>query len=263
MTKKSQQNNRCGSVVGIIPARYASQRFPGKMLALISGKSLIQRTYENALRCPHLNDVVVATDDDRIYQHVVSFGGTAVMTSINCPTGTDRLVEALGKLLQLDDAEIIVNIQGDEPCVHPEVISQVVTSLQNDISASMSTAALRLESAAEAHNPSVVKCVIDGNNNALYFSRALIPAGHAQQWRPDIPVYRHVGIYGFRRELLLKYADIPQTPLQIAEDLEQLKVLENGHRIKVAVVKHRSIDVNLPEDIKKVEEWLCKQNTYL
>lgn len=260
MIKKSLSNSR-PKVIGVIPARYASSRFPGKILAPILGKTLIQRTYECVKECILLDAIVIATDDARIYNHVSEFGAYPVMTSPECPTGTDRIIEALKKEKNLQDASIIINIQGDEPCISPKVIQQVGQLLINDPSAVMSTAAVQLESQSELESTSVVKCAVDQQHNALYFSRAPIGLGHNSLWRPHFPVYRHMGIYGFRKEFLLHYGELPQTPLQKAEDLEQLKVLEHGYRIKVALVDHFSIGVDIPDDIKKVEQWLCKQNT--
>ena len=250
-------------IIGIIPARYGSTRFPGKILAPIAGKTLIQRTYENASQNSILQQLIIATDDDRIYDHVETFGAKAVMTSITCPTGTDRLVEAVKHSLNLAGADIIVNIQGDEPCLDPQIITQIVTLLINDPEAVMSTAAIQIHSEEEAHNPSAVKCVIDSQQNALYFSRALIPAGHSGRMLPNTAYYRHIGIYAYRAHFLLKYADLPKTPSQLAEDLEQLKVIEHGFRIKVAIVDSFSIGVDTPKDIQKVEQWLHKQNTSL
>lgn len=265
MVKQTTHPKSADKIVAMIPARYASSRFPGKILALIAGKSLIQRTYENAQRCPLLHEIVVATDDERIYNHVKGFAGNVVMTSLTCLNGTDRLAEVLRNNRQFDDASIVINIQGDEPCLDPSVIQKIIEILQSDPEAVMSTAVVKLDSLEEALNPSVVKCVIDSRQNALYFSRALIPAGHGHsaQFRPNTTYYRHMGIYGFRRDFLLRYAELPSTPLQKAEDLEQLKVLEHGFRIKTAIVDSFSIGVDLPDDIKKVEQWLCKQNTSL
>ncbi len=248
-------------VLGIIPARYGSARFPGKPLVSILGKSLIQRTYENALRCKALHKVLVATDDARIYDHVKSFGAPVVMTSPDCPTGTDRLAEVMRDHPDLVSYKIIINIQGDEPLLDPNVIAGVADALKDDAHAAMSTAIIKLHSAEEAINPSVVKCVIDHKGYALYFSRALIPGGKELKYRPEITYYKHLGIYGYRRDFLLHYNTLKQTPLQLAEDLEQLRVLEYGFRIKTAIVDSECMDVNTPEDIKKVEQLLCKQNT--
>lgn len=250
-------------VVGIIPARYGSSRFPGKPLASILGKSLIQRTYENTKKCRVLDDIFVATDDSRIFDHVEQFGGKAIMTSSACPTGSDRLIEAVEKNPLLKKAEIIVNVQGDEPCLEPRVIQQVVELLLEDPNTPMSTAVMKIHSEIEALNPSVVKCSMDKQGHALYFSRALIPGGPGAKFNPSLTYFKHIGIYGYRREFLLKYGKLPQTPLQLAEDLEQLKVLEHGYRIKTAIVESVSVSVDHPEDIKKVESLLCKQNTSL
>jgi 3-deoxy-manno-octulosonate cytidylyltransferase (CMP-KDO synthetase) len=250
-------------VVGVIPARYASTRFPGKPLANIMGKTLIQRTYENALRCSHLDALVVATDDRRIYDHVVEFGGTVVMTP-ECPTGTDRIAYVVAHESHLQQAEIVVNVQGDEPCLDPNVTQRIIEVLQKDPDAAMSTAVVVLDSDEEAANPGDVKCVLDLNGNVLYFSRALIPGGFSLDFRKNHTVYyKHLGIYAYRREFLLKYPHLPPTPLQLAENLEQLKVLEHGYKIKTAVVDSVSIGVNTPEEIKKVEQVLCKQNSFL
>lgn len=250
-------------VVGIIPARYASTRFPGKMLAPIGNKPLIQHTYENARRSDLFDSLIVATDDKRIFDHVQSFGGDVVMTSLSCPNGTERLVEVMKKTPKLHTADIIVNIQGDEPCVDPEITHTIIEALRHAPDAVMSTPIIRLKDPVEAQHPSIVKCVIDNQGYALYFSRSLIPAGHNLAWQPNTTYYRHIGIYAYRPDFLLKYADLPKTPLQIAEDLEQLKVLEHGFRIKTAIVNSISIGVDIPDDIKKVEQWLCKQNTFL
>lgn len=249
-------------VIGIIPARFGSTRFPGKPLVDILGKSLIQRTYENAIQSAFLSEVIVATDDKRIYDHVIQFGGKAIMTPDSCPTGTDRLIYVVKKEERYNQTSIVINIQGDEPCLEPFVIDEVVKVLQKDSQAVMSTAIVKLDIKEEAFSPSVVKCVVDKDNNALYFSRSLIPGGKNGGFRSDVNYYKHLGIYGYRREFLLRYAELPQTPLQLAEDLEQLKVLENGYRIKTAIVKSASIGVDTPEDIKKVEQLLCKQNTF-
>jgi 3-deoxy-manno-octulosonate cytidylyltransferase (CMP-KDO synthetase) len=249
-------------VIGIIPARFGSTRFPGKPLASIFGKTLIQRTYENACQCTALEKVIVATDDQRIFDHVISFGGLAVMTSSDLPTGTDRLAEAVEMSVQCAHDAIIVNIQGDEPCLDITIPTQIIQQLQQDPLAMMSTAIAPLNNHEEALSPHVVKCVIDGEGNALYFSRSLIPGNKSGQFSPSITYYKHIGIYAYRRSFLMKYSSLSPTPLQQIEDLEQLKVLEHGYRIKTAIIKEGSIGVDTPEDIKKVELELCKQNTF-
>lgn len=251
------------NVIGIIPARYGSTRFPGKPLIPILGKTLLQRTYENASLATSLERIVVATDDWRIYEHVRGFGGNVVMTSPDCPTGTDRIAEVLNKDLSLKEASVIVNIQGDEPCIDPKAIDRVAHLLLHDPHAVMSTVAVRLESEEDAYNPSVVKCIMDQNSNALYFSRALIPSNKKNEFIKNYPYLRHVGLYAYRPSFILTYQNLPLTSLQMAEDLEQLKVLENGYRIKMAIIDRVSPGVDTPEDIQKVKEWLCKQNTYL
>lgn len=254
------QAHQTPAVVAIIPARFGSTRFPGKPLALIAGKTLLQRTYESAKKCPSLDKILIATDDDSIYQHALSFDADVVMTPVDCPTGSDRLAFVLNQDLVLQNAQIIVNVQGDEPCLAPETLTALVDALKNDPQAVMSTAAYPLTCPNEAVNPNTVKCIFDVNGNAIYFSRALIPAGRVQTFREGIPYYKHVGIYAYRPSFLMQYAGLPMTPLQIAEDLEQLKVLENGYKIKVAIVNSIGPDVNTPEDLKKVEQELCKQN---
>jgi 3-deoxy-manno-octulosonate cytidylyltransferase (CMP-KDO synthetase) len=252
MTKDKEQ------IVGIIPARYASTRFPGKLLKLLLGKSVLQRTYERACGSKVLDRIIIATDDQRIYDHASAFCPHVVMTSKNCATGTDRLAEVVENTTLCDDASIIVNVQGDEPCLNPLVIDAISQRLQEDPTASMSTAVVKLKNREEALPTSLVKCVMDQNSNALYFSRSPIPF-----LQKDITTtyYGHLGIYAFRKDFILKYHTLPATPLQIAEDLEQLKVLEHGYHIKVAIVDDVALGVDTPEDLKKVEEILCKQNT--
>lgn len=250
------------AIVAIIPARYGSTRFPGKILASIRGKTLIQRTYENAARCPLLDQIIIATDDDRIYDHVTSFGGKAVMSPSDCATGSDRLAYVVDQSPILQKASVIVNIQGDEPCIDPLVTTSIISILQQDRTAVMSTAVVPIETEEEAANPSDVKCVLDLHGNVMYFSRSLIPGSFCKTFRSNTIYYKHLGIYAYRPQFLLTYRDLPMTPLQQAEDLEQLKVLEHGYKIKAAIVNSTSVGVNTPEDIKKVEQELCKQNSF-
>ncbi len=247
-------------VVGCIPARWSSTRFPGKPLATILGKSLIQRTYENALRSDVLDALVVATDDERIRKHVEGFGGVVVMTSTGCRNGTERLAEALGKSAVLASADIVVNVQGDEPCVSPEAIEGMVSRLVEDEAAVMSTVVVPLRDEKLARDSSVVKCVVDRSGAALYFSRALIPGNKLGVWNANVPCYQHLGLYAYRREFLLEYAALPATPLQESEDLEQLGALEHGYRIAVAVVEGVGVGVDTPEDLERLEKVLCKES---
>ncbi|CAF23549.1 unnamed protein product [Candidatus Protochlamydia amoebophila UWE25] len=252
-----------GQIIGIIPARYGSTRFPGKPLASILGKTLLQRTYENSLRASALSDLIVATDDERIFEHVRSFNGKVVMTSEQCPTGTDRLAEVLSLYPEWMHATAIVNIQGDEPCLNPLTINLAVQALVNDPQGQVSTIVTPLLDEEEAKNSSIVKCVMDQQGNALYFSRALIPSNKTNSFKNGAIYFRHLGLYVYRPSFIINYQKLPSTPLQLEEDLEQLKVLEHGYRIKVAIVDQANIGVDTPEDIHKVEEWLCKQNTFL
>lgn len=255
-------NYKC---LAIIPARYASSRFPGKPLALLAGKTLIQHTYERAKQCSLLTDIVVATDDRRILDHVVSFGGKAIMTEESCQNGTERAAEVytkhyLPKGIHLDQ---IINLQGDEPCVTPDTIEAIVKSLKEDSKASMATAVALIKSEFEAHTPSIVKCVRNSNGDAIYFSRSLIPGSKGELCFNGRTYYKHIGIYSFRPDFLMHYVSLPSTPLQLMEDLEQLKVIEHGFRIKTAVVEHASIGVDTPEDIAIVESYLQKEEIIL
>jgi 3-deoxy-manno-octulosonate cytidylyltransferase (CMP-KDO synthetase) len=246
------------SIIGIIPARFASTRFPGKMLAPILGKSLIQRTYENAKSYRDFKEVVVLTEDKRVADHVQSFGGKVLMTSASCQTGTDRIVEALHKYPQLQEYEYVVNIQGDEPLLDTRIIRETLELLFEDEEAVVATAAIRIKTEEEALNPSCVKCVMDLKGNALYFSRSLIPFNRETSF-DFTSYYRHIGLYCFRGDFLLDYKDLCPTPLQTIESLEQLKILEHGFRIKVATVSERfqSCAVDVPDDIARVEKLLC------
>ncbi|NGX60987.1 MAG: 3-deoxy-manno-octulosonate cytidylyltransferase [Chlamydiae bacterium] len=242
--------------VGVIPARWKSRRFPGKPLADILGKSLVQRTYEQAAQSQLLDALVVATDDHRILDHVHSFGGKAFMTSESCPTGTDRTAEVIGS--HFPEAEIVVNLQGDEPLLDPRVIDTLIEKLEATPDALLTTPVTRILDREEVANPSIVKCVFDSFGRALYFSRAPIPYSHFQKEMPD--AYRHIGVYCFRREFLFTYQTLLEGPLQRAEDLEQLKILEMGKPIHVCLVEEGGVGVDTPEELKKVEEILCKEN---
>ncbi len=250
-------------IIGIIPARYDSTRLPGKLLLSILGKSLLQRTYENAQQAKRLDQIFVAAHDECLFEHVKSFGGQVIRTHANCLNGTERTAIALEAHPELKKADVIIIIQGDEPCISPECIDAVALALLNDPLASMSTAVTRIVSEEEALSPAVVKCVMDKHQNALYFSRQLIPSNKTNTYKPDYTYFRHIGIYAFRPAFLLEFTKLSATPLQLEEDLEQLKVLEHGYRIKVAETTTFSIGVDVPEDIQKVEQWLCKQNTFL
>lgn len=244
-------------IVGIIPARYESTRFPGKPLAKIKGKTLIQHTYENAKKCPSLKKIIIATDDQRIYEHAISFGAPCIMTPKNCVNGTERIAKTLELSPELAKADIIINIQGDEPCLSTHAITKLVDLLKNDPKVHMATAVVPILDREELLDPSIVKCVFNQKQEALYFSRSPVPYFNPSSHQP-ISGYAHLGLYGYQRNFLLQYASMPNTPLQEQESLEQLKVLEHGFTIKVAIVEDRSLGVDTPEDIQKVEKYLCQ-----
>ncbi len=244
-------------LIGIIPARWQSSRFPGKPLVDILGKSLIRRTYENAKRCRLLERIVIATDDQRIFDHVKEFGAEVFMTSKGCPTGTDRVGELVKK--HFSDAEIVVNIQGDEPCLDPAVIDALVEKLKQTPEAVLTTPIAKITQLADIFNPAIVKCVFDHGGKILYFSRTPIPFARKADANSDY--YRHLGVYCFRYEFLLKFIQLLPTQLQKIEDLEQLKVLESGFPIHGCLVDDQGIGVDTPEDIKRIEKFLCHVNT--
>lgn len=243
-------------IVGIIPARLASKRFPKKVLADILGKSLLQRTYENALKCEVLDKVIIAADEPEVMAHVENFGGEAVMTGRHI-NGSDRVAEVVAR--DLEDAEIVVNIQADEPCLDPRVIDALVRELQEDSSAVMTTPITKIVNPAHIFDPSIVKCVFDENNRALYFSRAPIPFPQVTDTIHDY--YRHIGVYCFRAPFLLEYASLSKTRLQQIEDLEQLRVLEHGYPVHVCEVEDQMAGVDTLEDLEKVREHLCKNTS--
>jgi 3-deoxy-manno-octulosonate cytidylyltransferase (CMP-KDO synthetase) len=238
--------------VAIIPARFGSSRFPGKPLALILGKPLIQWTYEQALQVKDLDGVWVATDDGRIRDCVESFGGRAVMTREDHPSGSDRLAEAAG-LLNLAPEDIVVNIQGDQPVFPPDLISQLSGVLARDPGVVMVTPVKRLGDAAAAANPNTVKVVFDRAGRALYFSRSPLPF-----WRDgDTPYYyRHIGIYAYREQFLQEFVHLPPGRWEEAEKLEQLRALEHGFPIHIVETDGDTREVDTPEDLRQVEEFL-------
>jgi len=235
--------------VGIIPARYRSVRFPGKALADLMGKPLIQHVYQRSLMAGSLSRLVVATDDDRILQVVKGFGGEALMTSPDHPSGTDRLAEVAGKLF----APLYVNIQGDEPLVDPRDIDAVVEALRSDPTVQMATLRRAINDERDFRSPHVVKVVVDRAGRALYFSRSPIP--HSREDR-EFQAYRHLGLYAYRRELLLEFAGAPSGALEKWEQLEQLRVLEMGRFIRVLDACGESIGVDTPEDLRRVKVLL-------
>lgn len=244
-------------VVGIIPARFASSRFQGKPLVQILGKPMIQRTWERAKLATTLNHVVVATDDEKIAECCRGFGADVIMTSESCRNGTERCNEALQMLGKKYD--VVVNIQGDEPLIEPDIIDGVVKALQAAPDAVFSTAVTSLKP-EDAFDPNRVKCVVDNHGYAIYFSRGLIPYNKLGKVNPQFPYLLHLGIQSYDSKFLSVYPQLPPTPLQLEEDLEQLKVLENGHKMKVIKVDHEAHGVDTPEDVEKIESLMRERN---
>ncbi len=238
-------------VFGIIPARYGSTRLPAKILADIEGKTMIQRVYERARRSPSLNRLVVATDDDRIYDRVRSFGGEALMTSPAHPSGTDRVAEA-ARGLGAGEADVIVNIQGDQPLFEPGMIDEVVGPFREDPGLEMGALVYPIRTPEELANPSVVKVVRDRKGFALYFSRSPMPYVISNSLTPRY--YKHIGPYAYRMEFLLQFTQLERGELERSESLEQLRALEHGYKIRVVETRFDSQEVDTPEDLEKVRK---------
>lgn len=233
------------NIVCVIPARYSSTRLPGKPLADIAGKPMIQHVYERAALAKRPQRVIVATDHPLVYETVEKFGGEAILTSPDHPTGTDRLAEVAQ---QCSDVDLIINVQGDEPLIQPDVIDQLAEAFEHNPDLQMATLMTEMDK-SEYHVPSVVKVITDLQGYALYFSRSLIPFPRVDI---NLPVYKHIGIYAYRRDFLLKYAQLEPTPLEKTESLEQLRALEHGYRIKVLKTDFKFIGVDTIEDLEKV-----------
>ncbi len=245
-------------ITAVIPARYASTRFPGKALAEIGGKPMIQHVYERTLQSRLISRVVVATDDQRIAEVIQRIGGEAIMTSASHETGTDRLAEVAANL----DAELIVNVQGDEPLIEPLMIDQAIAPLAADQTIQMGTIKTRVRCLHDFLSPNVVKVVTDCNNNALYFSRSPLPF-FRDKWQDlkdesfasgKLLCFKHVGLYVYRRDFLIRYAAMTPTFLEISEKLEQLRAIENGIQIRVVETEFESIGVDTPDDLAKAQE---------
>lgn len=250
-------------IVGIIPARYQSSRFPGKPLADIHGQPMIARVYENARRALRLDRVLVATDDPRIAGTVESFGGEYVLTSADHPSGTDRVAEA-GRLLKLQGDDIAVNIQGDEPLLDPLMIHLLVDALEGSADCPMATLAFASVDATDYGNPNVVKLVVDRHQRALYFSRSPIPCLRNPTGDP-LSFLKHLGFYAYRNSFLQTFTTLPEGTLEKLEKLEQLRALEHGYSIKVALSPVDTLGVDTPEDLERVlafwEEWRMRRRT--
>ena len=243
-------------IVGIIPARYASVRFPGKPLVDIAGKSMIQRVYEQAKKSKSLSDVIVATDDSRIQNHVATFGGNVIMTKESHQSGTDRCFEAIQTFSA--SADIVINIQGDEPFIHPEQIDLAASCFDSD-KVQIATLVKKISTYEELLNINTPKVVLNNNEEAIYFSRQIIPhlRGKLQgQWLNYHTFFKHIGIYAYTTKILAEITELKQSPLELAEGLEQLRWIQNGYKIKTKITDFESIAVDVPDDLKKLTIFL-------
>lgn len=245
-------------ILGIIPARYASTRFPAKALADVAGKSMVQRVYEQAKKASSLSQVVVATDHQLIYDHVRQFGGAVCMTRENHLSGTDRCFEALS--LQSGSFDFVINIQGDEPFIQPKQINLLASALNNDTQ--IGTLIKRIEDPEQLINPNVVKVVFSSRSEALYFSRATIPYPRnipQHEWIAGNSFYKHIGMYGYRSDILKKLVKLPLSGLEKTESLEQLRWLENGYTIKVIETTEETIGIDSPDDLQRALNHFSNQ----
>jgi 3-deoxy-manno-octulosonate cytidylyltransferase (CMP-KDO synthetase) len=239
--------------LGVIPARFASSRFPGKVLALVSSKTMLQHVYERAIQARYLTSTIIATDDETVCRAAKSFGERVAMTRPDHLTGTDRVAE----VAYSEDADIVVNIQGDEPLIDPAAIDTALLPLVHHKDVVMSTLKKRIERAAEIHDPNVVKVVTDSAGDAIYFSRCPIPYFRDEPGNfPGKTHFKHIGLYVYRRNFLLGYSALPVGPLERAERLEQLRAIENGYPIRVVETEYESIGVDTPEDLVRVSRLL-------
>ena len=233
--------------VAVIPARFASTRFPGKPLAVINGKPMVQRVYEQCAKAKLVDRIIVATEDERIIDCVHSFGGEAVMTSSKHHSGTDRVIEAVKNI----KCDIVINVQGDEPFIDPVSIDKVVKPFIDDRSVQIATPAVKFKDINDVKDPNKVKVIVDKNGYGIYFSRSPIPYdGYDQKFS----YLKHIGIYSFRKEFLLKFGSLKKTSLELKERLEQLRLIENGYKIKVVIIRKDSIAIDTPDDIRRALE---------
>ena len=240
--------------IGIIPARFESSRFPGKPLALISGKPMIQHVYENASKANSLDELIVATDDQRIFDRVLNFGGKVMMTSKNHQSGTDRCNEVL-QSLNIDGQyfDVAINIQGDEPFLNPKQIESVIQSFKDDAKIKIATLIKKIHQSEELFNPNVVKAVVNHVREAIYFSRSPIPFMRdfePNQWINHHSYFKHIGIYGYRSDVLKKICELKKSQLEKSENLEQLRWIENGYKIKTNLTTIENQAIDRPEDLK-------------
>jgi 3-deoxy-manno-octulosonate cytidylyltransferase (CMP-KDO synthetase) len=243
-------------ILGVIPARYASSRFPGKALVRIASKSMLQHVYERVSLARYLTNVIIATDDERISEEARRFGAPVRMTRPDHPSGTDRVAE----VASTDTAEWVVNVQGDEPLIDPGAIDAAILPLLDDPAIHMGTLKKRIEDPREITDPNVVKVVTDRFQNAIYFSRSTVPyvresgegKGQKAKDKSGAVHYKHIGLYVYRRDFLLRYPELPTGPLERAERLEQLRAVENGYKIRVVETEYESVGVDTPEDLERV-----------
>ncbi len=246
-------------ITGVIPARYNSVRFPGKPLALIKGITMIERVYKKAIRSRYIDKIIIATDDERIEKCAKGFNADVIMTSVKHKTGTDRIYEAVKDSI----CDIVVNIQGDEPFIDPMNIDRAIKPFLNDQSLNVSTLAVRIKNVIDLPDHNKVKVVMDKNYNALYFSRNIIP--YDTKNNPGLKLelknnayYKHIGLYVYRKKYLEKYVKLRKSSLEKSENLEQLRILENGEKIRVVIVKKESLSVDTPDDLKNILNLLRK-----
>jgi len=239
--------------IGVIPARLESKRFPQKLLKDVLGKPLIQRTYENALKCKSLDALYIATDSDLIEKIAEDFSANVIKTKA-CENGTERIAHAIESLDNIEPDDVIINIQGDHPCIIPSTIDAMLMPF-DDPAVLVTTPLLPIKDLEKASLSSIVKCVFDKYGKALYFSRSIIPCNAKE-------CYQHLGVYAYRKAFLTKLNELPNTPLQLKEDLEQLKILEHGYAIHTVVVNDAEISVDIPDDLINLKRYLCEQNTY-
>lgn len=241
-------------VIVVIPSRYGSTRLPGKPLVQLAGKPMVQHVYERAKQAQTVHRVIVATDDERIVEAVKAFGGEVKMTRTDHRTGTERIAEVAAH----EPGDVFVNVQGDEPLIDPVAIDTAVGALLEEPQAQIATVATPIRHAGDIMDPNVVKTVLDFDGNALYFSRAPIPWIRDTQQKLHVKYWKHLGLYVFQREALLEYTTLPQGELERIEQLEQLRWLENGWKIRVAEVAHDAVSVDVPEDVVRVEKLMQK-----
>jgi 3-deoxy-manno-octulosonate cytidylyltransferase (CMP-KDO synthetase) len=241
-------------VVAVIPARYGSTRFPGKALAAIAGKPMVQHVFERARGAQRVSRVVIATDDERILQAVAGFGGEAMMTRGDHRSGTERVAEVAAHV----EADVYVNVQGDEPLVEPAAIEALVAAMEEE-SVSVATLATPITEPGEIMDPNVVKVVTDFEGNALYFSRAPVPWVRDEKQSVGMQHRKHLGLYAYRRAALLEFPTLPPGELEKLEQLEQLRLLENGYKIRVVETEYNSVGVDVPADVARVEQLLAGQ----